>query len=72
MVMEYLEGHTLTRELEENGPLLIDLAVQYVMQAAEAVAQAHAVGLVHRDLKPENLFLARQPDASTIIFEVCR
>ncbi|HEX9618538.1 MAG TPA: protein kinase [Polyangiaceae bacterium] len=67
MVMEYLEGHTLTRELEQNGPPAIALAVQYVMQAGEAVAQAHAVGLVHRDLKPENLFLARQLDGSAII-----
>jgi serine/threonine-protein kinase len=67
MVMEFLEGHNLMQELEQNGTPEVEVAVQWVLQAAEAVAQAHALGLVHRDLKPENLFLASQPDGSQII-----
>ncbi|MEY2931456.1 MAG: hypothetical protein RL033_2205 [Pseudomonadota bacterium] len=58
IVMEYLEGHDLSREIRERGPVPVALAVRYVMQACEAVAEAHERGIVHRDLKPANLFVA--------------
>ena len=58
IVMEYLEGRDLAHELREQGPLPVAVAVRYVMQATEAVAEAHERGIVHRDLKPANLFLA--------------
>jgi len=57
MVMEYLEGNDLHALLSAEGALPIDLAVGYVMQACEAIGEAHAHGIVHRDLKPHNLFL---------------
>jgi serine/threonine-protein kinase len=59
MVMELLEGCDLATVLGERGPLPVELAADYVLQACEAVAEAHAAGIVHRDLKPQNLFLAR-------------
>ncbi|HEY6463947.1 MAG TPA: serine/threonine-protein kinase, partial [Polyangiaceae bacterium] len=59
MVMEFLEGSDLASVLGEKGPLPFELAAAYVVQACEAVAEAHAAGIVHRDLKPQNLFLAR-------------
>src|SRR6187401_867354 len=58
IVMEYLDGLDLAHELRQQGPLPVPLAVRYVMQACEAVAEAHERGIVHRDLKPANLFLA--------------
>jgi serine/threonine protein kinase len=58
IVMEYLEGRDLSNELREAGPLPVGVAVGYVMQACEAVAEAHERGIVHRDLKPANLFLS--------------
>ena len=58
MVMELLEGVDLARMLAEGGTLPVAEAVRYVLQACEAIAEAHALGLVHRDLTPENLFLA--------------
>jgi len=67
MVMELLEGHDLERELEETGPLPIGLAAEYLLQAIDAIAEAHATGVVHRDLKPTNLFMARRPDGSRLI-----
>ena len=64
MVMEYLEGQDLDKLLEQQGPLPLTQAARYVMEAADAIAAAHAIGIIHRDLKPQNLFLARQGDAS--------
>src|SRR5262249_35233514 len=63
-VLELLEGrdfHALLRD-PDGGPLTVPTAVDYVLEAGEAIAEAHARGIVHRDLKPHNLFLARRPD----------
>jgi serine/threonine-protein kinase len=57
MVMEYLEGRDLCSELHARGRLELDRAVDYILQACEAIAEAHRLGIVHRDLKPGNLFL---------------
>ncbi len=62
MLMERLEGEDLGSYLRRTGPLAFDEAVHYVLQACDAVAAAHAAGVIHRDLKPTNLFLARRPD----------
>jgi eukaryotic-like serine/threonine-protein kinase len=59
LVMEFLEGHDLATELERRGPLPIDEAVGYLLQACNAMLEAHSSGIVHRDLKPSNLFLAQ-------------
>lgn len=59
IVMEFLEGKDLCDLLHQNGPMPIKVAVEYVMQACEALAAAHAAGIVHRDIKPENLFLTK-------------
>ncbi|GMV17876.1 MAG: serine/threonine protein kinase [Polyangiaceae bacterium] len=67
MVMEYLEGRDLGRILEERGALSVPDAIDYLVQACEAVAQAHAAGVVHRDLKPSNLFVTRGADGSPLI-----
>lgn len=61
MVMEYLEGGDLARVLAERGPLPVAEAVGCLLEACEAVAEAHSLGIVHRDLKPSNLFLAQGP-----------
>jgi len=60
MVMEYLEGGDLAQVLAERGELPLGDAVGYLLQACEAIAEAHALGIVHRDIKPANLFLARR------------
>ncbi len=67
MVMEYLEGFDLEKVLETHGALPVGEATSYVMEALEALAEAHAKGIVHRDLKPGNLFLSNQPDGSTVL-----
>ena len=67
IVMEYLEGADLNQLLEREGNIDVAEAVDYVLQACEAVAEAHAAGIVHRDLKPANLFCCRRPDGSALI-----
>jgi eukaryotic-like serine/threonine-protein kinase len=60
MVMEFLEGNDLANAIEREGAMPVERTVSYVLQACEAIAEAHALGIVHRDLKPANLFLARR------------
>jgi eukaryotic-like serine/threonine-protein kinase len=61
IVMEYLEGSDLQTLLDRDGALRPSDAVDYLLQACEAIAEAHRNGIVHRDLKPANLFIARLP-----------
>lgn len=67
MVMEHLQGSDLDQLLTEKGALPPQDAVGYVLEASEAIAEAHALGIVHRDLKPANLFLTRRPNGASII-----
>jgi serine/threonine protein kinase len=67
IVLEYLDGLDLEQVLEANGPMPWQQVVDYVLQALEAVAQAHALGIVHRDLKPSNLFIAKRPNGTPIL-----
>lgn len=67
IVLEYLEGRDLEAYAVERGPLPAAEAIDYVLQALQALAQAHALGIVHRDVKPSNLFLAQHPDGSTVL-----
>jgi len=67
MVMEYLEGHDLCDLLEERGCLAVPWAVELTLQAAEALAEAHSIGIIHRDVKPANLFVTWRPDGSALV-----
>jgi eukaryotic-like serine/threonine-protein kinase len=67
MVMEYLQGEDLEQILTARGPLPVQEAVGYVLQACEAVAEAHSLGIVHRDLKPANLFVAARPSSKPVV-----
>ena len=58
LVIEYLEGETLTRRLEK-GPLPIEQVLRYGIQIADALDKAHRQGIIHRDLKPDNVMITR-------------
>ncbi|MBI4702345.1 MAG: protein kinase [Deltaproteobacteria bacterium] len=64
MVMEYLSGSDLRQHLRVRAPLPVPEAVDLLLQACDAIAYAHALGVVHRDLKPANLFVTTRPDGS--------
>jgi serine/threonine-protein kinase len=63
MAMEYLEGEELSVWIARQR-FDIDMAVDFVLQVLEAIAEAHRLGIIHRDLKPANLFVTRRADGS--------
>ncbi len=67
VVMELLEGVDLGKYAKARGPLPMVEAVTLVLQACEAISEAHGLGIVHRDLKPANLFLTRRVDGSPFV-----
>ena len=67
IVMEYLEGRDLSGTVKERGALPVEEAVGYVLQASDAVAEAHAAKIVHRDLKPDNLFVTARNDGNPLV-----
>jgi serine/threonine-protein kinase len=64
MVMEYLDGGDLAGWIAERGPMPVQQAIDFILQASEAIAEAHSLGIVHRDLKPANLFVVRTADGA--------
>jgi serine/threonine-protein kinase len=64
MVMEFLEGIDLSEWVRLHGPLPIAQAAEFIVQACEAIAEAHSLGIIHRDLKPANLFVIRRADGT--------
>jgi serine/threonine-protein kinase len=67
MVMEYLDGADLSRVVHATGSIAIEEAVYFVLQACEAIAEAHSLGIIHRDLKPQNLFVTRRVDGKPLV-----
>jgi serine/threonine-protein kinase len=67
IVMELLDGTDLAATLRAHGPLPIATAADYVIQACDALAEAHGLGIVHRDLKPSNLFLTTTAGGRTLV-----
>jgi serine/threonine-protein kinase len=76
LVMELLSGQDLAQILAERGPLPPAEAITYVLQACDAVGEAHVQGFVHRDLKPANLFrthrLSGQPLIKVVDFGISK
>ena len=65
IVMEYLEGESLSDRLIRTGPLSAREAAHIIRQASRALERAHDVGIVHRDLKPDNIFLATSDEEAS-------
>src|SRR5882672_1418579 len=66
IVMELLEGEDLEKWVQ-RGPLPVQQAADFILQALEAMAHAHAIGIIHRDLKPANLFVTVTPDGREVV-----
>jgi serine/threonine-protein kinase len=69
IIMEFVDGENLRVRLHENqGPLPIDLALDWARQLASAIAYLHANGIVHRDLKPENILISNDNEVKVVDF----
>jgi eukaryotic-like serine/threonine-protein kinase len=72
LVMEYVEGTTLARLVREEGSLSPQDAAALLWQAADALAAAHAAGIVHRDVKPSNILVDRNRRVKLTDFGIAR
>src|SRR3954468_17862826 len=60
IVMEYLEGKNLNQTVRSEGAMTIESGLPILIQACNALDEAHRAGIIHRDLKPENIFVTSQ------------
>jgi eukaryotic-like serine/threonine-protein kinase len=67
IVMEHLEGCDLAAMAKQRHVLPASEAAEYVTQACEALAEAHALGIIHRDIKLANLFVTRGPAGGPLL-----
>lgn len=64
LVMEYIEGHDLARQVRDDGPMPLRTSLDLIQQVAEGIQYAHEQGIVHRDIKPHNLLVAEDDDGN--------
>jgi serine/threonine protein kinase/type II secretory pathway pseudopilin PulG len=72
LVMELLEGGSLSRLLRQSGGLPLKLAVRMLDQISAALDYAHGRGIIHRDLKPDNVLLDQQQNAFLTDFGIAK
>jgi serine/threonine-protein kinase len=67
IVMEMLDGRDLSKVVEREGPQPIGTAVRWIIEACDALAEAHRLGIIHRDIKPSNLLLCRETGSVKVL-----
>ncbi|HEU0168172.1 MAG TPA: protein kinase [Chloroflexota bacterium] len=72
LVMEPVDGESLAQLIRRESPLPQEQAVELAVQIADALAYAHAQGLIHRDVKPQNVLLDRAGRAKVTDFGIAR
>jgi non-specific serine/threonine protein kinase len=68
LAMELLEGDTLDRKIDDDGPLELNRLIDVGMQVSDALEAAHAEGVLHRDIKPANIFLCKRGQVKVLDF----
>jgi tRNA A-37 threonylcarbamoyl transferase component Bud32 len=72
IVFEYIDGRTLKRQIQDEGPLQVDEAVAYAIEIGRGLTAAHARKLVHRDVKPQNVLIDPDGRAKVTDFGIAR
>ncbi|HET9956115.1 MAG TPA: serine/threonine-protein kinase, partial [Polyangiaceae bacterium] len=72
MVLEYLEGQTLSALLKKSGPLAPSRAAELMVSVVRALVCAHEQGIVHRDLKPDNIFITSSGAVKVLDFGIAK
>jgi len=71
IVMPYIEGQSLAERIWKN-PLPPGEVVDIGMQAAQALAEAHAAGIIHRDIKPQNIIITPRGQVKVLDFGLAK
>ena len=72
IIMEYLDGQTLTKRLEATGPLPADEAVRLMTPIVQSLQIVHAQGIIHRDIAPDNIIVTQEGQVKLIDFGAAR
>lgn len=67
IVMEYLEGETLSEKIKKKGKLRIETVIRIAIQLVSAVISIHKQGIIHRDITPDNIMLINKGNQSDIV-----
>lgn len=69
IIMDYIEGDTLYKLINSNGPINFEDAIQYTLNIIHTVSEALSIGIVHRDLKPNNLIVKSEDEHEITIVD---
>lgn len=72
IVTEMLLGNDLQLTIDRDGPVPVDIACEWMIQACRGLHHAHTCGFVHRDIKPSNVFLLRDGTIKLVDFGLVR
>ncbi|WP_436957354.1 Stk1 family PASTA domain-containing Ser/Thr kinase [Staphylococcus sp. AS1337] len=72
LVMEYIEGLTLSEYIQKNHPLVVDTILNFINQIINGIKHAHDTKIVHRDIKPQNILVDKNQTLKILDFGIAK
>ena len=72
LVMEYIEGLTLSEFIQKNHPLDVDIILNFINQIINGIKHAHDTKIVHRDIKPQNILVDKNQTLKILDFGIAK